>query len=111
MIISTLPHFLCIIPIQEKRYKRYKYVIILSTILSILYHTDESFMIIDHFVAFIWFLYDVYLTYKFTYKPIYVNVLSFIICIIANEKYHSLWHIINSCKCYYVSSILRSIPY
>ena len=63
IIISTLPHFLSIIPPTTNEYK---YVIILSTTLSILYHYYEEsnriINILDHFMAFIWFLCDIYYT-------------------------------------------------
>ena len=104
IIISTLPHFLSIIPPTTNEYK---YVIILSTTLSILYHYYEEsnriINILDHFMAFIWFLCDIYYGYNNIYKIIFVNFISFII----HSNYnHSMWHIVNACKCYYVAMLL-----
>ena len=111
LIITTVPHFLSIIPIIC-----YYDIIILSTLFSILYHTNENCNIIgmlDYSLAFVWFLYDI--NYGFIHNIlgniIFVNLISFIINYnIKHDKnyitYHSIWHIINACKCYYVSILI-----
>ena len=104
--LTTLPHLLSIIPVKDTSYRS---IIVLSTTLSVLYHYDESNIIInyiDHIIAFIWFLYDVYWAYKYTYKIIIVNVLSFVLYMSLD---HNIWHLINASKCYYVSKQLHSI--
>lgn len=113
LIISTLPHFLSVIP--RNTYK-YKYVIILSTTLSILYHYNEEsntiINILDYCMAFIWFLCDIYLGHN-RYKIILVNFISFIINVNITTNYtlyHSIWHIINASKCYYVAMLLSNSP-
>ncbi len=73
LVISTIPHFFSILPLI-KYYNKYTYgyinIIISSTILSILYHAyKESNRIInflDYSFAGIWFLYDIYMGYKYT---------------------------------------------
>ncbi len=132
LVISTIPHFFSILPLIK--YYKYTYgyinIIILSTTLSILYHTyDESNKIINFFdycFAGIWFLYDLHMGYKYTnglcavdntnkkilYKIILSNSISFFLNnqITHNTYYqlnHSLWHLINAYKCFYVSNLIR----
>ncbi len=125
LIISTLPHFFSILPII-KYYNKYTYgyinIIILSTTLSILYHTyEESNRIInflDYSFAGIWFLYDIYMGYKYTnkivlYKIMLSNSISFLLNTqISHNTYyqfnHSIWHLINAYKCFYVSNIINN---
>jgi len=127
LILSTLPHFLSIIPLIEY-YSTYTFgycnLIILSTTFSILYHyyqeTNKIITLIDYFLAYVWFVYDVYFGYAYTNSfdlviIIFVNFISFIINIkipkLMKDSYiinHSIWHIINSCKTIYVSFIIRN---
>jgi hypothetical protein len=124
LVISTIPHFFSILPLI-KYYNKYTYgyinIIILSTTLSILYHTyDESNKIINFFdycCAGVWFLYDLHMGYKYTnkkilYKIILSNSISFFLNNqITNDTYyqlnHSLWHLINAYKCFYVSNLIN----
>jgi hypothetical protein len=139
LVISTIPHFFSILPLI-KYYNKYTFgyinIIILSTTLSILYHTyDESNKIINFFdycCAGVWFLYDLHMGYKYTnglcenqkmlshnntnkkilYKIILSNSISFFLNnqITHNTYYqlnHSLWHLINAYKCFYVSNIIN----
>ena len=125
LILSTLPHFLSIIPLT-KYYLTYAFaycnLIILSTTFSILYHYHEEsnniITMIDYFFAYIWFGYDIFIGFTYTNpydltKIIFANFISFIINIqIPNNKYyivnHSLWHLLNSCKCIYVTNIIAN---
>ena len=117
LIISTLPHLLSIIPII-KFYDNYIYIIILSTLFSILYHINEHNNIIafiDYTLALVWFLYDVQygLLYNILDKILIVNTVSFIINynIKHDNNYvvnHSIWHIINATKCLYVSILINT---
>ncbi len=123
LVVSTIPHFCSILPVI-KYYKSYTFgytnTILLSTLFSILYHTyDESNDIInriDYFSAGVWAAYDIYM--GFTYasrqtilKILLANAMTFFINIEipCNEYYeinHSLWHLINAYKCYYVSHVI-----
>jgi len=123
-ILSTIPHFFSIFPII-KYYNTFIFgyinVIFLSTTFSILYHlfNESNFIIntIDYLFALIWFSYDIYLGYIYTniyilFKIIFVNCLSFIINIIIpyNNYYilnHSIWHIMNAYKCFYISTLIK----
>ncbi len=123
LVLSTLPHLLSILPLVQY-YQTYAFgyinTIALSTFFSVLYHlTEESNRIIsfiDHLIAGLWFLYDIYMGYLYTdeqvlYEIIIVNCIS---CIISfkiphdekYELYHSYWHLLNACKCFYVSFLI-----
>ena len=123
LILSTLPHLLSIIPLI-KYYFTYTFgycnIIILSTLFSSLYHYHQEanhiITMIDYFFAYYWFAYDVYMGYTYTNdltRIIFANFVSFIINtqIPYNKFYvrnHSIWHIINSSKCIYISTLLRN---
>ena len=123
LIISTLPHFCSIVPLLPY-YKthtfHYTHVIAVSTLLSILYHlTEESNRIIttaDCCMACIWFLFDLHFGHTFRSstirsKIVYINLTSFLVhtCIPYDSTYilyHSIWHILNASKSYYVSLLI-----
>ena len=128
LIITTIPHIVSIYPLVNKINKPYIYeyinIIILSAIYSILFHIYEEKNIIindiDYFLAGMWFFYDCILSFIYTdnniqLKIILTNSISFLINTqIDNNNYiieHSLWHIINFTKCYYVSQKLSSSIY
>lgn len=118
LIITTLPHFLSIIPIIRFYTNNYDYIqiTILSTLFSILYHINENCRIIaliDYSLAFVWFVYDIKygLIYNILDKILYVNLISFMINynIKHDRNYvvnHSIWHLINAGKCFYVSTLI-----
>jgi hypothetical protein len=123
LIISTLPHFYSIVPLlpyYSTHTYHYIHVIAASTLLSILYHlTGESNSIITTFdscIACIWFLFDLHFGHTFRSstirsKILYINLTSFLLhaCIPYNTTYiiyHSIWHILNASKSYYVSSLI-----
>ena len=118
LILSTLLHLLSAIPLLPYT-KAYSYieVICVSTTMSILYHLNESNHVIaflDYSYALIWFLYDIYMSYHtpFLHQIMLVNGFSCIIHAYPATNYttfHSIWHIINASKCFYVSLLLKDI--
>ena len=119
LVLSTLPHFYCIRPLLHnyERFAGYIHVVMLSTTLSVLYHTDESNRLIaglDHVVALIWFVCDVGFGWSRRYalnKIIHANLISFIahFSVPHDDRYilyHSVWHLLNAAKCYYVCTLL-----
>jgi hypothetical protein len=110
LILSTLPHLLCIVPLFDKKHASYISVVLLSTVLSVTYHAyNESHPVInamDYTMACIWFLYDA--SYRDA-RILAANIGSFLahsmIPLGASYPfYHSAWHILNALKCYYVST-------
>lgn len=130
VVVSTLPHIFSILPLlknrQEKSTLGYIYIISLSTLCSILYHmfneTNKIATIADYSFAFLWFLYDIYMGYIYKGPAKYVltkilagNATVFLIYLVIpyNKSYkifHSLWHIINACKSFYISNITHDTP-
>jgi hypothetical protein len=121
LILSTLPHFCSIFPLI-KYYKQYTYgyihTILLSVVFSILYHaySESNYMItfFDYGFAGTWFVYDIYMGYRYTtnqilFKILLVNGVSCCTNMQTSHDdsyivYHSIWHIINSYKSFYVST-------
>ena len=113
LILSTLPHLLCILPLfygNHAPHIPYISIILLSTTFSTMYHAyNESHPVInalDYTMAFIWFLYDA------SYWDAWIlaaNAGSFLAHSMvplgaSYPYYHSAWHLLNAWKCYYVSS-------
>jgi hypothetical protein len=110
-ILSTLPHLLCILPLlqtERVKFTQYINVVLLSTFMSVLYHAyNESHPVInaaDYTMAFIWFLYD---ASYWDARILAANLWSFFTHSMAGASYHSLWHLLNASKCYYVSIRIR----
>ena len=113
-IISTLPHVLCIVPLLKTSCTScttctsYIRVVLASTCMSVLYHAyNESHPVInavDYTMAFIWFLYDA--SYGDA-RILAANAGSFLAHWCAGASYHSMWHLLNASKCYYVSMRIR----
>ena len=110
LILSTLPHLLCIVPLFDKKHTSYISVVLLSTALSVTYHVyNESHPVInalDYTMAFIWFLYDA--SYRDA-RILAANTGSFLAHSMvplgaSYPFYHSAWHVLNALKCYYVST-------
>ena len=121
-IISTLPHYLAILPwILRTKYNNITYhnIVFLSTTLSVMWHIHEEpkytvLYYADHMGALVWFLYDLDLASRMSERAratiVLSNMLVFILFLISNTlgKYHSEWHIISAIKCMIVSMIATS---
>jgi len=107
-ILSTLPHVLCIVPLINTSCTSYIRVVLASTCMSVLYHAyNESHPVInavDYTMAFIWFLYD---ASYWDARILAANAGSFLAHWFAGASYHSMWHLLNASKCYYVSTRIR----
>jgi len=120
LIITTILHAYSILPLL-KYYKHYtsEYVnlILISTFFSVLYHLNESnivIAIIDYSMAIAWATYDVYfaIEYMYTIDLFEIMLLNSLIFLLNfsipydTSKYvmwHCLWHIISAVKTFYVS--------
>ena len=109
-IITTIPHYLAIIPLYNfyNEYNIYIYIIFISTTLSILWHMNiQSYrlFILDYLFAFLNVLCECYYGYSFINKIIFLNsiVLFTNIIIPVTSVWHSAWHILSACKCFYIS--------
>jgi hypothetical protein len=109
LIISTFPHYLSLTP----RINTYNLVVALSATLSALWHwygePRSLLLFLDYFFAGLWAVIDLYNALPRKILPIIaLNIIVFItnLCIKYDNNYwfyHSLWHLLSSAKCYYVS--------
>ena len=117
LVLSTIPHYLSI----RFPWNSHNYIIIASSTFSALWHfygePKTLLYYLDYFFALVWFLTDILRSRKFLKTIIALNAIVFItnICIKYNSDYwlyHSLWHLLSSEKCLYVSKLsARSITY
>jgi hypothetical protein len=136
LVLSTLPHYLSVIPLLPNYYYvtddsganisksstvTYEYVntILIASTLSVLYHfTNESLVVAvpDYAAAFVWLLYDLYFGWYFIPKYFQRIVILNSLVLISNwcitkgnpnyEILHSVWHVVSAAKCYYVSLLV-----
>lgn len=122
LCLSTVPHLFAIMSLWKYRRHTQSYIFVIygSTKLSILYHVyRESHYVInilDHLMAGIWFLYDMYMAYRYTKYKAWVMILcSEILTLILNlcigqgSQYkilHSLWHLLHAFKAYYIACLI-----
>lgn len=106
LVLSTLPHFMTVLHYNQYT-SGYIHTIVISTILSILYHTIDSPIITacDYLFAFLVFLYEV--KHATDVSVYYMNGAIFVmnICIEGSQYYrvlHSIWHLLSAGKCYYL---------
>jgi len=124
LILTTLLHLGSILPLiryDSRPIRLYCIIIVFSTHFSILYHFYEEshpiITMIDYLFAFIWFLSDLSLAYLYPFQQLMIKVVTgnsivFIINLLIPHNsmyviYHSIWHIINSYKCFYISSCIH----
>ena len=107
-VVSTLPHYFCTLPNNIE----YTIVVVTSASFSVLYHTydNEIITILDYFIAYIWFLFDIKLGlhYKRLKQVLLLNGIIFLLNINMPNNLHSLWHLFSASKCYYISSLFKN---
>lgn len=132
LTLSTITHYLSIIPILKYSYNnfqlsRYKNIIIIVSSASLLWHafSEPDYLLyhIDYLCAVIWGLFDLLLAFRTKNKIIIAKIilLNSIVLItnlmidyhVSNTSnysiLHSSWHILSSMKCYYVSVLFVPI--
>jgi hypothetical protein len=120
LVLSTLPHYLAIYPLfYKKDLYNYKNLIIISVNLSVLYHfSGESVYIAvpGYCFAFIWCLYDLFLSVqnknKF-YLILFLNLIIFYLNLSVDQMNyeidHSIWHLLSAARCYWVSRMIADL--
>jgi len=122
LILSTALHSLAIYPViasQRNNRAIYSSIILLSTALSILWHfykeEQSPLLYLNYGMGAIWTIYDIMLinqTEQDVVSQIFILTWSIyclngILSLQQNyELTHSLWHILSSTKCLYVSYLL-----
>lgn len=120
LILTTLPHYVAIIPIwNHPLMRRYCYTIAASTTLSILYHayheSNRVIMWLDYVMALIWFLYDISWGLLMTPYSFFLLLILNALVFLANQSIshddryparHSFWHLFSACKCICISILI-----
>jgi hypothetical protein len=122
LILSTLPHYLAVYPLlfvrphSKKDIYNYKILILMSVNLSVLYHlSGESVYIAvpDYYLAFIWCLYDLFLSaqnknkfYLILFLNLFIFYLNLSVDQMNYEIDHSVWHLLSAAKCVWVSRMI-----
>jgi hypothetical protein len=121
--LSTITHYASIIPIMKYTHNdillyRYRNIIFLSSTASVICHSynepSNILYYIDYSGAIIWFIFDLIFAYKSKDKIIITKFLLLNIIILYSNLLidkksihyniiHTMWHILYSLKCYYIS--------
>lgn len=117
LVLSTLPHYLALLPWIKVPNTTYPHVIFVSSTLSVLWHSYNEPMYTplyyaDHVGAVVWFLYDFQLAIKASSITVeQVMILNLLILVMnlsisPSGALHSVWHILSAMKCIYISGML-----
>jgi hypothetical protein len=124
LVLTSSLHYLAVIPIiltyQNKPLpffnRIYRNTILYSTTISILWHFfNETYKLVflDYGLAIVWFIQDVLWSFLLS-KPsmIHLNIIIFILHFLVRYTgdyvlYHSIWHVISSIKCLYISYVIK----
>ena len=118
LILSTLPHYLAVIPTNDIKYR---IMIITSTTFSVLWHwyneEEGLILLLDYFFALIWLLYEIRYSLKnneLFERTILLNslILYLNLQIKYNEYYiynHSIWHLLSALKSYYLAKSFYNV--
>jgi hypothetical protein len=122
LVLTTLFHLLATIPpLMSDHPFRYAYssIVVGTTSMSALWHwkgqSPGIYQYLDYSFTAIWFFYDIHCMSHLSYiEKLKILIASFFLVWIhelcsAEQNYkinHSLWHIISSAKCLYVSYLL-----
>lgn len=115
-VITTLPHYLAIIPWLNIPETTYPYMVFVCTTLSATWHFYEEPMYTplfyaDHLGALVWAVYDLHLMARLPERKregiLMFNMGVFILYALSNAlgQYHSAWHIVSALKCILISII------
>lgn len=115
-VLTTLPHYLAMIPWRNSQDTRYPYMVFVCTSLSAAWHFYEEPMYTplfyaDHLGAVVWAIYDFHLLARLSERKregiLMFNTLVFLLYALSTAlgKYHSAWHIVSALKCILISVI------
>jgi hypothetical protein len=117
--LTTLPHYLAMIPWRNSYDTTYPYMVFVCTTLSFAWHfygepKNTVLFYADHTGALIWLMYDLHLAAGLSEKKreciIASNTASFLLYALSAilGEHHSAWHIFSALKCILVSVIVTS---
>lgn len=114
--LTTLPHYLAMIPWRNSQDTRYPYMVFVCTSLSFAWHFHGEpkwtpLFFADHLGAVMWLMYDLHLAAGLPEKGreciIASNTATFLLYAlsVAVGEHHSAWNIFSALKCILVSFI------
>jgi len=116
LVLTTLPHYLSIIPVYPHDLYQYKTAIIVSSTISVIWHAYSEptniVLVMDYVAACYWAFYEIHLSHNDDTLKIYLlNFILILLNAIAHGSndyilYHSAWHITSALKCFYVATLI-----
>jgi len=115
-VLTTLPHYLAMIPWCNSHDTTYPYMVFVNTSLSALWHFygEPKYTILffaDHLGAVVWFAFDLQLVTglsedkgEFIIAANIATLLLYALSVVLG-KYHAAWHIFSAIKCILVSVV------
>lgn len=120
LAVSTLPHFASILPLYPHDMYDYKTAILVSSTISVVWHVYGEPLnivaVLDYLAASQWSYFELKYGRENRQKIAALNFAMFVFNIFVLRSgsypfYHSLWHLTNSAKCFYVATLIsRSQP-
>jgi len=115
--LTTLPHYLAMIPWRIRPEATYPYMVFVCASLSFAWHFHgepkwTALFYADHLGAVMWLVYDLQLAAGLSEKGrecvIVFNTMTFLLYALSTAlgKYHSTWHLFSALKCILVSVIM-----
>lgn len=121
LALSTLPHFASIIPLYPHDMYDYKTAILVSSTISVVWHVYGEplnvIAVLDYLAASQWSYFEMRYGRKDIQKIAALNFAMFVfnLFVLRSDSYvlyHSLWHLTNSAKCFYVATLIsRNQPF
>jgi hypothetical protein len=114
--LTTLPHYLAMIPWRNSQDTRYPYMVFVCTSLSFAWHFHGEpkwtmLFFADHLGAVMWFIYDLHLAAGLIENKrefiIAFNTATFLLYVLSVVlgEHHAVWHIFSALKCILVSVV------
>ena len=119
LMLTAIPHYFAIIPSLKCKFIKYNLTILLSTTFSIIWHYNHEpnniYMYIDYLFVGLWFWHDItfgfYSNMNMLCQIFILNCIIFFLQFQINENNyileHSIWHLVSSFKCIYISNLIQ----
>jgi len=114
LVLSTLPHYLSVIPLYPHDLYEYKTAILVSSTVSVVWHAygqpANIILVLDYIALCFWGFYEIHSAHIDDELKIYLlNLLILFLNSVthgSNVLYHSLWHLVFALKCFYVATLI-----
>jgi len=115
-VLSTLPHYVSIIPLYPHDMYEYKTAIIVSSTISVVWHLygepQNIILGLDYVAACYWAFCE--LQYGQDNETVKIFLLNILVLLLNRgveftdnyALYHSMWHLVSAAKCFYIATII-----